>query len=581
MVAVVLGAACFVAPPVARANDPVAAVRAQADAWRADRRIIDLHQHINLTTQHLARAVKIMDAAGVGLGVNLGVGTVTRGKDGTSQFERAKKLADALFPGRFLHYMTLDYRGWDEPDFAVRAARQIEEGRRQGAAGFKEFKGLGLTLRDGAGKLIKIDDPKLDLMWQRCHELNMPVSIHVADPKAFWLPYDEKNERWKELKDHRSWWFGDTNKYPPRMELLEALNRVIGRHPGTIFVGVHFANNAEELDWVEKALDKHPNMMADLAARIPELGRHAPAKVRRLFLKHQDRILFGTDFMVYDRIILGSSGNEPPPADADAETFFAKEWRWLETRDRDWPHMTPIQGDWTISSIGLPASVLRKIYFDNARKLLARSMPPPTVRAARIETDFALDGRLSHAAWQKAHPTFIEYQSRDYAARPELATEVRLLWSDHFLYLGYRCPFRRLTVFDPPNYDQERLGLWDRDVVEAFIGSDPQRIRRYAEFEVSPSNERLDLTLDLPEKNFAWSSRFQSAVHIDRKADAWTCEMRIPLQALADAKPKPGARWRLNLFRCDYADKAFLAWNPTLRGTFHLPERFGTLEFAD
>ena len=144
-----------------------------------------------------------------------------------------------------------------------------------------------------------------------------------------------------------------------------------------------------------------------------------------------------------------------------------------------------------------------------------------------------------------------------------------------------RYDLRRLTVFEPPNYDQERLGLWDRDVVEAFIGSDPQRIRRYAEFEVSPSNERLDLTLDLPEKNFAWNSRFQSAVHIDRKADVWTCEMRIPLQALADAKPKPGARWRLNLFRCDYADKAFLAWNPTLRGTFHLPERFGTLEFAD
>ena len=81
-------------------------------------------------------------------------------------------------------------------------------------------------------------------------------------------------------------------------------------------------------------------------------------------------------------MILGSSGNEPPPAVADAEVFFFKEYRWLETWDRNWAHMTPIQGDWTISSIGLPASVLRKIYFDNARQLLARSLPAPVAKAA-------------------------------------------------------------------------------------------------------------------------------------------------------------------------------------------------------
>jgi hypothetical protein len=240
--------------------------------------------------------------------------------------------------------------------------------------------------------------------------------------------------------------------------------------------------------------------------------------------------------------------------------------------------------------------VLRKIYFDNARKLLARSMPAPTVKAARIESDFVLDGSVSHPAWQKARPAYVECQSRDYSARPELSTRVRLLWSDHFLYLGYECPYRRLTVFTPARFEDERLGpfapvntgpsnakhpaLWDRDVVEAFIGSDPTNLRRYTEFEVAPSNERLDLKLNLPERDFAWSSRFQSAVKVNPGADLWTCEMRIPLQALADTKPVPGTRWRLNLFRCDVADKAFLAWSPTLRGSFHIPEKFGTLEFT-
>jgi hypothetical protein len=252
----------------------------------------------------------------------------------------------------------------------------VEEGHRLGAAGFKEYKRLGLYLRDKSGKLIAIDDEKLDPMWKRLGELGMPVSIHVADPKAFWLPYDDKNERWTELKDHKSWWFGDASKFPPHQALLDALDRVILRHPETTFVCVHFANDAEDLAWVDARLDARKNMMADLAARIPEIGRHDPEAVRRLFVKHQDRILFATDFQVYERLTLGSGGSGPPPTEDDARIFFQKHWRWLETSDKGFAHMTPIQGDWTISGIALPAPVLRKIYFENARKLLARSLPP-------------------------------------------------------------------------------------------------------------------------------------------------------------------------------------------------------------
>lgn len=584
-----LGLVALTACSNAVAADGLAEVRQQADQWRAGHQVIDLHQHIQMTTQHLARAVRIMDATGIGLAVNLGTGTVTPAKDGgPSEFERGKNLTDALYPGRFLHYMILDYAGWDAPDFSARAVKQIEEGHRLGSAGLKEFKRLGLTVRDGQGKVIKVDDPKLDPVWRRCGELGMPVSIHVADPKAFWAPFDEKNERWKELKDHKSWWFGDTNKFPPWKELLESLNRVIARHPGTTFVCVHFANNAEELDWVDASLSRYPNMMADLAARLPEIGRHDPDKVRRLFLKHQDRIVFGTDFMVYDRLILGSSGNEPPPGNADAEVFYAKCWRWLETRDRNWEHMTPIQGDWTISAIGLPAPVLRKIYFDNTRKLLARALPLPVATARRIARDFAPDGVLSKPIWQTAHPVSLEYASRDSAARPEMATRVRLLWSDNFLYLGFECPFTKLTVFDPARRDGERfdmnqqgVSLWDRDVVEAYLNADAGDLKHYSEFQVAPSNERLDLMLRLPARDFAWSSGFESAVRVDKEAKVWSCEWRIPLKSLSDTRPVPGTRWRMNLFRCDRANAAMLAWSPTLTGSFHVPERFGTLQFTE
>ena len=580
-----IGALMFASSAWANADpaDNLAAVHAQAEQWRAEHRVIDLHMHIDFTPEHLGRAVKIMDSVGIGVGVNLGTGTVTPGAKGEpSDFERNKALADKLFPGRLVHYMLLDYHGWDDADWSEHAVRQIDEGHRLGAAGLKEFKRLGLYLRDGKGRLLKIDDPKLDPVWERCGELNMPISIHVADPRAFWEPYNDQNERWKELKGHRAWWFGDKNRYPAWKDLLEALNRVIERHPKTTFVCVHFANDPEELDWVDQSLGKYPNMMADIAARVPELGRHDPQAVRALFIKYQDRILFGTDFMVYDRLILGSSGpDEPPPTDGDAEVFYAKEWRWLETLDRDWPHMTPIQGDWNISSIGLPAPVLRKIYFDNARKLLARSLPAPVIKAAHVEQDFVPDGDLSKPVWQKAQVARLEYSLRDAVAMPDISTAVRCLWSRDYLYLAYQCPFTKLTVFDDPAPKGKRMGLWDRDVVEAFIGSDADHINRYAEFEVAPTNERLDLLLKLPDKDLDWTSRFESATRKDEATGMWTAELRIPMSALSDKPPQAAARWRINLYRHDVAHGAFLAWNPTLTGNAHTPERFGVLELEE
>jgi len=170
--------------------------------------------------------------------------------------------------------------------------------------------------------------------------------------------------------------------------------------------------------------------------------------------------------------------------------------------------MTPIQGDWTIDAIGLPAPVLRKIYFDNARKLLARSLPVPVVKAARISNDFTVDGDLSKPIWNQAKPAYIEYQSQDSQARPEVSTPVRLLWSDHFLYLSYHCPFTQLTVFDPPNFAKSAwdfgTGTWSRP------SSATTRNSHNAIANLKwRHREKLDLALDLPAKQFDWDSSFE------------------------------------------------------------------------
>ncbi len=199
----------------------------------------------------------------------------------------------------------------------------------------------------------------------------------------------------------------------------------------------------------------------------------------------------------------------------------------------------------------------------------------PTLRARHIRLDFSPDGDLTKPVWEEAKPVRLERESRTAQPRVDLSTTVRALWTDRFLYLSFDCPFTQLTVFDPVQAD-ERFGLWERDVVEAFIASDPNDMDRYTEYEVSPTNERLDVRI--PEKDFAWSSGFQSGTRVSEESKRWSAEMKIPFAALG-GRPKSGSWWRINLYRCDYANKAFLAFRPTLTGTFHTPDRFGVLSF--
>jgi hypothetical protein len=133
---------------------------------------------------------------------------------------------------------------------------------------------------------------------------------------------------------------------------------------------------------------------------------------------------------------------------------------------------------------------------------------------------------------------------------------------------------------DPPA-EAERMGLWEDDVVELFVGARADQATTYQEFEWAPNGETLDVTVDLPQKDFEWHGAGESTAVIDRRAKIWRVEARIPWSAFAAAAPKAGDRWRANLFRHDAASGAFLTWNPTLATTTHAPERFGWLEFVE
>ena len=129
-----------------------------------------------------------MDATNVAAVVNLDGGW---GETLDKNIERLNR----RYPGRFIQFMRIDWSRIADPGFGEAMATELERGFKIGARGLKVSKTLGLRARDKAGKLIRVDDPRLDPIWAKCGELGIPVNIHTADPVAFWTPLDSKNER--------------------------------------------------------------------------------------------------------------------------------------------------------------------------------------------------------------------------------------------------------------------------------------------------------------------------------------------------------------------------------------------------
>jgi len=326
--------------------------------------IIDFHAHLGL--DGLDRTVQIMTENNIRLFVNLSGGSF--GYGGLSYME-ALELQRRL-PGRVVNFYNPDWQRYDAADFGELEAKRLERAKKDGFKGVKIAKVLGLGLRDMEHKLVPVDTPKLDALWKKAGELGLPVSIHVGDPKAFWLPPTPDNERYDELHVHPRWSNFGKPGVPTFQELLDAVERVYAKFPGTTFVAVHFGNCAEDLDYVDALLDRRPNLNIDIAARVPEFGRHAPEKVRAFFAKHQDRILFGTDIGIgSDYLMLGSTGEDTAEM-KDVRPFYDAHWRYLETADKAMAHPTPIQGRWTVDAASVPCDVLDKVYYKNAERLL-------------------------------------------------------------------------------------------------------------------------------------------------------------------------------------------------------------------
>lgn len=339
----------------------------QAAPARTRHHIVDVHVHLS------AKAVRRLE----GLMKKWGFDHVVNLSGGHPLGNLPQQVAAAKSSGgRITVFASLAYEQAERPGYGARMARALEISKQMGARGLKIAKVLGIALKGPDGKLVPVDDPELDVVFETAGRLGMPVAIHSGDPKAFWLPVNKENERFDELSAHPGWALHGED-VPTFHEILDQLERRIARHPNTKFISVHFGNDAEEPERVARMLRKYPNMYIDTAARIPEMGRHNPIKMRAFFVEFQDRVLYGSDLGVGPGnapLFLGSEGAEPA-TDEDEVRFFTATKRYFETGDKGFDHPTPIQGNWKIDGVNLPASVLEKIYSKNAMRVLDLDLP--------------------------------------------------------------------------------------------------------------------------------------------------------------------------------------------------------------
>jgi hypothetical protein len=305
--------------------------------------VIDYRNHVD--SLNPADLLKIMDACEVEFLVNITMQVGQKGLDAMDRLQASAK-------GRFSTIGWMDWTGVDRTDFAEVSCDRLQRMVDHGACGLKFWKDLGLSITDASGQILRIDDERLAPIFEKAAQLRLPVMFHTADPDAFFEPIDSHNERYEELAAHPDWGFHGS-KYSKR-ELLEQRNHVFARHPETTFIGAHLGESSEDIQYLCSLLDTYPNLLVDISARTPELGRQ-PYTARKFFLKYADRILFGTDLL-------------------PEISMYRLYYRFLETDDEyfEYPSHASRQGRWNVYGLFLPDDVLKKVYRENARKLLPR-----------------------------------------------------------------------------------------------------------------------------------------------------------------------------------------------------------------
>ena len=320
---------------------------------------VDVHSHQwKMPVMNLSDLVSDMDSLNMGYMINLsgsGFGTFAGNQDlmDISLTKSIENVESQGLSNRFGVFVNVDFNKIDDEGFAENNVSIIKDAVKQGAIGLKVYKNLGLNLKDNSGARVKVDDKRLNSIWEVCGELKIPVLIHSGEPSPFFDPIDKYNERWLHARQKPAS-FRSPDEYPSFEVVMQEQYNMFENNPNTTFINAHLGWYGNDLDKLSEQLDNLSNVYTEIGAVIAELGRQ-PIRAKRFFVEHQDRVLFGKD--TYKK--------------SEYNVYF----RILETDDEYFDYYRKRHAHWRMYGLSLPDSILKKLYYKNALKLFP-SIPP-------------------------------------------------------------------------------------------------------------------------------------------------------------------------------------------------------------
>ncbi len=334
--------------------------------YKTSYRVVNVHRHADNPSEAALKAeLEVMDRVGVGTIVNL----LMDGGWADGTLPAWVKLRDK-YPERLVVFGYINWGKLKQRDFFEQLPREVELQHRLGAQGIKVWKDLGMYHKDADGKLLRIDDPRLDPFWAKCGELGLPILIHSADPREYWYPrtYNSLHFGMEDRPRHY-----DNPNMPKWEDLIAQRDNVLKKHPKTKFIGAHFGSETFTLQQLAETFDKYPNFHTDCAARLRILGRVNPPAVRAFFVKYQDRLLFGTDSSFDHKF---ANDAERKQWQDKAARFYSRHLEYFETNRVDLVEPYGFARDWMrLAGAKLPAEVLEKFYHANAERLIPGLKP--------------------------------------------------------------------------------------------------------------------------------------------------------------------------------------------------------------
>jgi predicted TIM-barrel fold metal-dependent hydrolase len=305
--------------------------------------VIDMHSHpYAKTAQQIDEWIGNMNDVGVEKTIIL---TMETG----AEFDEIQRKY-SKYPERFEMWCGFDFAGYDKPGFGPAAVKELERCHQAGARGVGEIHDKGKGLRSGKSNAVGMhpDDPRMDALFEKCGELGMPISLHVADPIWMYQKMDRHNDG---LMNAYEWRLDNQPDIVGLSGMIDIFEHTLARHRSTTFIACHFANLDYDLARLGEVLERNPNLYADISARYAETAP-IPRFAAQFYAKHAERLVYGTD-MGFDK------------------PMYQTTFRILESLDEHFYEVDQFSYHWSLNGIGLSDAILKSVYHDNATALLA------------------------------------------------------------------------------------------------------------------------------------------------------------------------------------------------------------------